>query len=149
MEGYTLEEQPKTEELIKLNTTETPYPPAPASGAIMNCLLNDAMRLYPAPVADQLRKAMIKVKETRNHLSLELMALGFKVIPSQANFILTSPHDKNGEALFKFLRQRNVLVRYFPAEKTKQYIRITIGMEEDMELLITLCKEYTTHHRVK
>jgi len=110
-----------------------------------------SQKLAIAALQDQkyFKKIIEKIKETRNHLSIELMALGFKVIPSQANFILASPPDKNGEALFKFLRQHNVLVRYFSAEKTKHYIRITIGREEDMELLINLCKEYTTQHWFK
>ena len=107
-----------------------------------------SQKLATAALKDQkyFKETMEKIKETRNHLSLELIALGFKVIPSQANFILTSPPDKNGEALFKFLRQRNVLVRHFSGERTKRYIRITIGRREDMELLISLCREYTSKH---
>lgn len=88
------------------------------------------------------KEVIEKIKATRIHLSLELIASGFKVIPSQANFIFVSPPDRNGEALFKFLRENKILVRYFSSERTRQYVRITIGRDEDMELLISFCKKY-------
>lgn len=86
-----------------------------------------------------------KIKATRERLIKRLKLLGFTVIPSQANFVLASPPDKNGNGLFIFLRSNNIIVRYFPATKTKGFIRITVGRDEDMQKLIECCKEYISN----
>ncbi|MCB2153888.1 histidinol-phosphate transaminase [bacterium] len=60
MTGYTPGEQPKTADLIKLNTNENPYPPSPA---VMEALANldpNAARKYPPPMADALREAIAR-----------------------------------------------------------------------------------------
>ena len=56
LEGYTPGEQPKGADLIKLNTNENPYPPSPGVLAALRKELNSALRLYPDPVAVELRK---------------------------------------------------------------------------------------------
>ncbi len=85
---------------------------------------------------------IFKIKATREKLINNLKELRFTVIPSQSNFIMASPPNKNGNELFLFLRHKNILVRYFPAHKTKAFIRITVGKDEDMQKLITCCKDY-------
>ena len=42
-----------------------------------------------------------------------------------------------GEYYFKELRKRNILVRYFSAERSKNHVRITIGSFEQMKMLIS------------
>lgn len=83
-----------------------------------------------------------QIKTTRVRLVNKLKSLRFTVIPSQSNFVMVSPPDKNGNNLFLFLRSRNIIVRYFPSPKTKDFIRITVGRDEDMQKLIDCCKEY-------
>ena len=56
LEGYTPGEQPKRADLIKLNTNENPYPPSPRVLAAVRKELNSSLRLYPDPVALELRK---------------------------------------------------------------------------------------------
>ena len=56
LEGYTPGEQPKQADLIKLNTNENPYPPSPRVSAAVRKELTSALRLYPDPVALELRK---------------------------------------------------------------------------------------------
>ena len=53
---YTPGEQPKRADLIKLNTNENPYPPSPRVLAAVRKELNSSLRLYPDPVALELRK---------------------------------------------------------------------------------------------
>ena len=56
LEGYTPGAQPRRADLIKLNTNENPYPPSPRVLAAVRKELNASLRLYPDPVALELRK---------------------------------------------------------------------------------------------
>lgn len=84
-----------------------------------------------------------KIISDREKLTGELQKLGFKVIPSQANFLFASPPDGDGAGAFAALREEAVIVRYFPGEITGKYLRITIGTpEENTRLLEVLAKRY-------
>jgi len=91
-----------------------------------------------------LKKTVGLVKQFRTVLSDALLNFSFKVIPSDANFIFASPPDQNGEAYFMFLRKHNIIVRYFPGDKTGAYVRITIGTEEETRKVIEVTKKYLT-----
>ena len=58
--GYTPGEQPKIDNLVKLNTNENPYPPSPAVAAALRSLDVERLRRYPDPTADALRDAVAK-----------------------------------------------------------------------------------------
>jgi histidinol-phosphate aminotransferase len=68
-----------------------------------------------------------KIIATREWLSRELTKLGFRVFPSQANFILAQPSRFTAHEWQQKLRQRKVLVRWFNFPEAKKYLRITIG----------------------
>ena len=55
---YTPGEQPKEQNLIKLNTNENPYPPSPRVAKALQEMTIDCMRLYPDPSAHLLVSAM-------------------------------------------------------------------------------------------
>lgn len=57
---YVPGEQPKINNLVKLNTNENPYGPSPKALAAMQSALNDDLRLYPDPSADLLREAVAR-----------------------------------------------------------------------------------------
>ncbi len=57
---YMPGEQPKINNLIKLNTNENPYPPSPKALAAMQGALSDELRLYPDPNADALKEAVAR-----------------------------------------------------------------------------------------
>ena len=57
---YVPGEQPKNHELIKLNTNENPFPPSPKALSAMKRVLNEKLRLYPAPECEALRDAIAK-----------------------------------------------------------------------------------------
>ena len=57
---YVPGEQPKINNLVKLNTNENPYGPSPKALAAMQLLLNDDLRLYPDPNADLLKEAVAR-----------------------------------------------------------------------------------------
>jgi histidinol-phosphate aminotransferase len=77
-----------------------------------------------------------KICETRKKLDTVLNQKGFKVIPSQANFIFASPRDGNGEKLYLNLKEKGILVRWFAGTVTEKYVRITVGTDDEIEQLL-------------
>ncbi len=61
MDGYTPGEQPKDMRYIKLNTNENPYPPSPAVAKALKSFCSDKLRLYPDPMACELRKTIADI----------------------------------------------------------------------------------------
>ena len=82
-----------------------------------------------------------KIIENRAYTEAELKKLGFEVLPSSANFLFARIDKIDGEELYLSLKQRGVLVRHFSKPKIKDFNRITIGMREQMEILIQKIKE--------
>jgi histidinol-phosphate aminotransferase len=77
-----------------------------------------------------------KIMATRQKLSGELTKLGFQVLPSQTNFILTKPPRFVAKDWLEKLRQRKILVRWFSAPEVKDYLRITIGTPTEADKLV-------------
>ena len=82
-----------------------------------------------------------RIIETRNFTRDALLALGFEVLPSSANFLFAKSSRISGEALYLALKARGVLVRHFSDSRICEYNRITIGAREDMEKLVALVGE--------
>jgi histidinol-phosphate aminotransferase len=77
-----------------------------------------------------------KIKETRGSLTRELVALGFHVPPSEANFVFAT-HSKLGAAdIYRALRERGILVRYFATDALRNGLRITVGTREQNDALV-------------
>ena len=87
---------------------------------------------------EKTRKDIITARE---YTTAALEGLGFEVLPSQANFIFVRSGEISGEAYFKGLREKNILVRYFGKDPIKDYVRITIGKPEQMGALLAATKE--------
>ena len=77
-----------------------------------------------------------KIIGTRERATARLTALGFHVIPSQANFIFISHEQCHGRILFQKLREKGILVRYFDKPKIDNYLRVTIGTDEEMDVFL-------------
>lgn len=65
LEAYTPGEQPKSKNVVKLNTNENPYPPTPKCATILKAFDLDKLRRYPDPVFTELRKALAKLNNTK------------------------------------------------------------------------------------
>ncbi|MCF7791668.1 MAG: histidinol-phosphate transaminase [Victivallales bacterium] len=91
---------------------------------------------------EYLKENLAKIIGTRKKLSDKLRNYGFKVLDSRSNFIFASPPDGNAEKLFKYLRSNNIIVRYFPGERTGKYIRITIGTDREIDILLKTITKY-------
>jgi histidinol-phosphate aminotransferase len=77
-----------------------------------------------------------KIVTTREWLSRELTKLGFRVFPSQTNFILCKPPVFTADDWLKRLRERRILVRWFSYPEVKDYLRITIGTQKEAAALV-------------
>ncbi len=81
-----------------------------------------------------------KIIENREYTMAELKKLGFEMTNSTTNFIFAKHNEIDGEALYKKLREKGILVRHFTSDKIKNYNRITIGSKAEMESLIVAVK---------
>ena len=77
-----------------------------------------------------------KIISTRECLGRELAQLGFRVLPSQANFILVKPPVFPAKEWLQKLRDRKILVRWFSAPEVRDYLRITIGTPAEAKALM-------------
>ena len=82
------------------------------------------------------RESCARVVAGREAMTRELVGLGFDVLPSSANFVFARHPAKSGLALAAALRDRAVLVRHFNKPRTADYLRITVGTEDDTGRLI-------------
>jgi histidinol-phosphate aminotransferase len=78
-----------------------------------------------------------RVIEGRERLTCGLRALGFEVLPSAANFVFARHPAHPGAALAAALRQRAVIVRHFSAPRIADYLRITVGTDQQIERLLS------------
>ena len=85
---------------------------------------------------DYFVKTNAKIIETREKTVKKLKKLGFKVLNSSANFIFISHNKVFAGDLYKNLKDNGVLVRYFAKDRIDNYLRVTIGTDEDMEIFI-------------
>lgn len=77
-----------------------------------------------------------KIIATRERLCRELRKLGFHVLPSQTNFIFARPPKFPAEGWLRRWREKRVLVRWFNHPATKDYLRITIGADAEIDALL-------------
>ena len=74
--------------------------------------------------------------QSRQVLAQGLSDLGFEVIPSHANFVFTRHPRFAGALLAKALRDQHILVRHFAIPRIDQYLRITVGTENEIRRLL-------------
>jgi histidinol-phosphate aminotransferase len=82
------------------------------------------------------RASFKKIIATREWLSRELTKLGFRVFPSQTNFILVQPLRFTAHAWLHKLRVQRILVRWFDFPEVKNYLRITVGTPAEAMALV-------------
>ena len=96
-----------------------------------------------AAIEDQthLEQTSKKVIQTRATLVKELDNLGFETLPSTANFIFTRHPKHAGIKLYQALRDRGIIVRHFKSARIDEFLRITIGTDEQSGELVAALKE--------
>ncbi len=82
-----------------------------------------------------------KIKTAREYTTTELEKLGFKVLPSRANFIFAESDSISGLDLYLKLKEEGVLIRHFEKARISNFNRITIGSIEEMQIFIEKVKK--------
>jgi histidinol-phosphate aminotransferase len=87
------------------------------------------------------RRNFRRIIATRQRAARELAALGFMVFPSQTNFLLVRPPGRPAKAWLAALRQRRVLVRWFSAPAVRDYLRVTVGSDREMDVFLAAVRK--------
>jgi histidinol-phosphate aminotransferase len=93
-----------------------------------------------AAIGDQawMRSNVAAICSTRHALGQALGKRGFSVLPSQTNFVFARvPEGADATLVFQALRVRHVYVRHFPGPQTGDYLRITVGTDEQMQRFLS------------
>ncbi|MFU8544871.1 histidinol-phosphate transaminase [Acinetobacter junii] len=89
---------------------------------------------------DYFQEQCEKVIVSREKLVANLTELGFNVLPSKANFIFATHSLHDAAQLAEKLREQGIIVRYFNKPRINQFLRITIGTDEQNQRLVDTLK---------
>ena len=132
--GYAFGSPELIEDLEKLKYSTNPYNVNRLT-MMLGCKTVDAEPYY--------REVSEKIQSARAWAVDALDNLGFQVLHSKANFIFARHPAVSGAELYTGLRQRGILVRHFTKERIKDFVRITIGTQAQMESLVDALKKMT------
>lgn len=91
---------------------------------------------------DWMQANVAKIRATRSRLSRVLQDLGYQVYPSQANFIVARMTGVNQQAMYEWLKQQQILVRYFSTAELADCLRISIGTDEEIDRLLAAMGQF-------
>jgi histidinol-phosphate aminotransferase len=130
--GFAIGRRPLIEALERVKDSFNSYP--------IDCL---AMAGAVAAIQDDawFEETRGRIMVSRELLVRGLIGLGFEVLPSQANFLFARHPAHSGAELFAALRERGVLVRHFQKPRIQDFLRITVGTDEECGRLIAVARE--------
>lgn len=114
----------------------------------------DSMNSYPvdsiaqtagvAAVEDEeyFQATLKRVIATRDRLTAELRKMGFTLPDSRTNFVFASHPRYSAKEIFEFLKTRDIYVRWFNKPRIDNYLRITVGTDEETDALIKSLKVF-------
>lgn len=99
-------------------------------------------RLAARAMADReyFKECTEKIVSTRKYLVENLKAIGFNVLPSLANFVMAESDKISGENLYLKLKERKILVRHFADKLIENFVRISVGSDEQIKILLAEIK---------
>ena len=129
--GFAVGQRPLIEALERVKDSFNSYP--------LDCL---AIAGAVAAIKDDawFQETRQRIMANRQSLVRALSELGFEVLPSVANFVFARHRSHSGADLAARLRQRGVLVRHFQKRRIEDFLRITVGTEEQCSRLIALLR---------
>jgi len=86
---------------------------------------------------DYMQQCCQRIINTRDNLTAALTQRGFEVLSSAANFVFARHDTQSAASLYQALKTNGVLVRYFNKPRIDNYLRITVGTDEEIKMLIT------------
>jgi len=90
---------------------------------------------------DLFQERCAEIARIRDWTQIQLQRLDFRVIPSKGNFVFVSPPGGDAAAYAAYLKSKGVLIRYFALDAIADFVRISIGSQEEMETLLCLTRE--------
>ena len=88
------------------------------------------------------KQTTAKIIATRERMKKELNDLGFTFPDSKANFIFASHKSIPAEQIFQALREADIYVRYWNKPRISEYLRITVGTDEQTDILLAFLRDY-------
>jgi len=125
--GYALGSQSLIEGLNRIKNSFNSYPLGHLQVAAAIAAFDDKAHF---------ESSRQKVITERERVTSQLEAMNFEVLPSTANFVLARHNQKSAEDLAVMLRDQGIIVRHFSKPRIDQYLRVTIGAEDQNNLLI-------------
>ena len=81
------------------------------------------------------------IMDARDHTADQLRRMGFTVLPSRTNFLFVRREGLDGGAIYRDLKDRGVLVRHFDQARIRDFVRVTVGTPEQMNVFLELLRE--------
>ncbi|MBQ8281666.1 MAG: histidinol-phosphate transaminase [Lachnospiraceae bacterium] len=88
-----------------------------------------------------------KIINTREVYKEKIKSLGFSMPDSKTNFLFATHETVPAELIFSKLREKKIYVRYFKKPKIDNYLRITVGTDEEMESLVKALEEIVSSYK--
>jgi histidinol-phosphate aminotransferase len=85
---------------------------------------------------EHFEKTRSAIIATREKMTGELRTLGFDVLPSAANFVFAKHPKYDAAMLSAKLRERSIIVRHFKQTRIDQFLRITVGTDDQSAALV-------------
>lgn len=92
--------------------------------------------------AAYLQEITARIVKTREHTKQVLAEMGFQFPDSKSNFLFVTHPDCDAHELFEALREAHIFVRWFDSPRIRNYLRITIGTDAQMESLFAFLRAY-------
>jgi histidinol-phosphate aminotransferase len=128
--GYAIGRESLIQEMFKV---KDPFNVNRLTQAVVSAALEDQ---------NYFRKNISRVVETRDWFTREAQALGYRIIPSQGNYVFPHPPRKGrGIEFFQNLFDRKILTRHYDEEGLRDGVRMTIGTREEMEITLQVMSE--------
>ena len=87
------------------------------------------------------QETVARVIETREKTKRDLHRLGFTFQDSMTNFIFATHNRVPAQIIFEKLREMHIFVRYFQSPRIDNYLRISIGTNEEMKRFLDIVQE--------
>lgn len=88
------------------------------------------------------QETLKKVITTREKVREQLCNLGFRVLDSQTNFLFVTHPKFAAKDIFEFLREKGIFIRYFNKPRIDNFLRISIGTDDEMAQMTAQLKEF-------
>lgn len=137
--GYAIAQAELIEGLNRVKDSFNSYPLDAVAQSAATAAIEDRQWLEAASQS---------VRDVREVMKTGLEAMGFEVLPSQANFIFIQHNTLPGKHIFDALRSRDILVRRWDKQRIKNWLRVSVGTMAQAEQLLVVMREIVCRNRL-